>query len=148
MGSAIWSSTISNIPLNGRNFSSATQFLPGAVSAQPSSFSGTSATERDTSASAGVPSFNGNRQQSNNYLMDGADINESFSDAIGYNPAPEALEEIKVITSNADAEFGNVNGGEVLLSTKGGTNKLHGNVYEYLENISMKLVGAALGGEK
>jgi hypothetical protein len=41
-----------------------------------------------------------------------ADTQAGFSDEIGYNPSPEALEQIRAITGNADAEYGDVNGGE------------------------------------
>jgi hypothetical protein len=136
LGLTLSAGMIANIPLNGPNFSTLTQFLPGSVSPEPTGFSGSDSIERDTS-SANVPSFNGNRQQTNNYLLDGADINETFSDDIGYNPSPEAIQEIKVITGNADAEFGNVNGGEVLLSTKSGGNHFHGSAYDFLENDNL-----------
>jgi hypothetical protein len=136
LGLTLSSETIANIPLNGPNFSTLTQFLPGSVSPEPTGFTGSNSIERNTSASD-VPSFNGNRQQTNNYLLDGADINESFSDDIGYNPSPQAIEQIKVITANADAEYGNVNGGAVLLSTKSGTNRFHGSAYDYLENDNL-----------
>ncbi|HZY63894.1 MAG TPA: TonB-dependent receptor [Edaphobacter sp.] len=133
LGATLSTETLSTMPLNGRNFSSATQFLPGAVMPQPTGTTGSNAIERAT-GSANLPSFSGNRQQTNNYLLDGADINESFSDTIGYNPSPDALGEMKVITGNADAEYGNVNGGAVLLSTKSGTNQYHGSAFYYLEN--------------
>ena len=136
LGLTLTASTIANMPLNGRNFSTVTQFLPGSVSPQPTGFTGSYAIERDTGSSS-VPSFNGNRQQTNDYLLDGADINESFSDDIGYNPAPDALEQMKVITANADAEYGNVNGGAILLSTKSGTNHYHGSAYYFLENDNL-----------
>jgi hypothetical protein len=136
LGVTLTSSTMDNMPLNGRNFSSATQFLPGSVSPSPTGFSGSNARERATDAS-GIPSFNGNRQQTNNYLLDGADINETFSNTIGYNPAPDSIEQMKVITANADAEYGNVNGGAILLSTKSGTNHFHGSAYYFLENDSL-----------
>jgi hypothetical protein len=136
LGVTLSAGMIANIPLNGPNFSALTQFVPGSVSPSPTGFTGSNSIERDT-GSANVPSFNGNRQQTNNYLLDGADINESFSDDIGYNPAPEAIEQIKVITANADAEYGNVNGGAVLLSTKGGTNRFHGSAYDFLQNDTL-----------
>lgn len=140
LGTTLTSNTLSTMPLNGRNFSSATLFLPGAVSTTPTGFigsnggSGTSnGTERDTNAS-GVPSFNGNRQQTNNYILDGVEINETVNNTIGYNPAPDSLQQMRVITGNADAEYGNVNGGEIIAITKGGTNHFHGSAYEYLES--------------
>lgn len=136
LGLTLTSGMIANIPLNGPNFSTLTQFLPGSVSPQPSAFQGSNSIERDTGA-GDVPSFNGNRSQTNNFLLDGADINESFSNDIGYNPSPEAIEQIKVITGNADAEYGNVTGGEVLLTTKSGTNKFHGSLFETLQNSNL-----------
>jgi Carboxypeptidase regulatory-like domain/TonB dependent receptor len=129
-------STIENIPLNGRNFSALTQFLPGSINTQPQQMSGVNAIERDTNQ-GGQVSVNGNRGQANNYRLDGIEINETINNTIGYNPAPEAIGNLTVITSNADAEFGNVNGGDVEAVLKSGTNQLHGGAYGYLQNDSL-----------
>ena len=80
---------------------------------------------------------NGNRQQSNNYLLDGQEINENINNTLGYNPSPDALAEIRVIASNANAEFGNVNGGTVLAVMKSGSNTLHGSVFGFLKNYNL-----------
>ncbi|WP_233581166.1 TonB-dependent receptor [Acidipila sp. EB88] len=128
--------TIQNLPLNGRNFSSITMFLPGAVSTSPADMSGSSGIERDTGQN-GTTSVNGNRNQSNNYLLDGVEINETINNVIGYNPSPDAIENLTVITSNAPAEYGNVNGGDVLAILKSGTNHLHGSVFGFLENYNL-----------
>ncbi|HEY1743204.1 MAG TPA: TonB-dependent receptor [Granulicella sp.] len=133
LGTTVTANTLENMPLSGQNFSSATLFVPGAVDPTYSAMGGTGGTERDTTASS-IPSFNGNRQQTNNYILDGADINETINNVIGYNPAPEALQQIRVITGNASAEYGNVNGGEILMVTKGGTNQFHGSLYSFYEN--------------
>ncbi len=128
--------TIQNIPLNGRNFSSLTLFLPGAVTTNPGGMTGSNAIERDT-GSSGQASVNGNRQQTNNYLLDGVEINETINNLIGYNPSPDALGEIKVISANAPAEYGNVNGGDVIAVTKSGTNQFHGSVFGFLEDYNL-----------
>jgi hypothetical protein len=133
LGTTITANTLESLPLSGQNFSSATMFVAGAVDPTYSAMGGTNGTERDLTASS-VPSFNGNRQQTNNYILDGADINEPLNNVIGYNPAPEAMQEMRIITGNASAEYGNVNGGEVIMVTKGGTNKFHGSLYSYYEN--------------
>ena len=133
LGTTITSNTLESLPLSGQNFSAATAFVPGAVIPSFSSMGGPNGTERSTTP-ASLPSFNGNRQQTNNYILDGADINEPLNSVIGYNPAPEALQQIRIITGNADAEYGNVNGGEILMVTKGGTNQFHGSLYSYYEN--------------
>ena len=110
-------------------------FVPGAVLPTYGALGSTQGTERDTSfASSTQPSFNGNRMQTNNYIFDGTDINEPLQNTIAYNPAPEAIGQMRIITGNPDAEYGNVNGGEILAVTKSGTNKFHGSVYAFYEN--------------
>ena len=129
-------STIQNLPLNGRNFSSITMFIPGAVVTEPTSMSNTNAIERDTNQ-GGQVSINGNRNQTNNYLLDGIEINETINNVIGYNPSPDAIENLTVITSNAGAEYGNVNGGDVVAVLKSGTNHFHGSAFGFLENYNL-----------
>src|SRR6185437_16000978 len=85
----------------------------------------------------GTPSFNGGRGQNNNYVMDGVEIDETLNNYSGYNPAPESIQEMRVITGDANAEYGNVSGGEVLVVTKGGTNHFHGGVYEFFQNDAL-----------
>jgi outer membrane receptor protein involved in Fe transport len=139
ISTSINSQTLENMPLNGLNVQIATLFVPGSTNPNSASMGGTMGTERDAYSTHGaepanaIPSFNGNRQQANSYILDGIDINETLNNAIGYNPSPFSIQEVHVITGNADAEFGNVNGGEILMVTKGGTNKFHGDLFEYHE---------------
>jgi hypothetical protein len=135
LGTTITANTLESMPLSGQNFSAATVFVPGAVLPTYGSLGSSQGTERDTSFAASTqPSFNGNRMQTNNYIFDGTDINEPLQNTIAYNPAPEAIGQMRVITGNADAEYGNVNGGEVLMVTKQGTNQFHGSLYSFYEN--------------
>ncbi len=135
LGTTVTSNTLESMPLGAQNFSAATVFVPGAVLPTYGSLGSTQGSERDTSFAASTqPSFNGNRMQTNNYIFDGTDINEPLQNTIAYNPAPEAIGEMRVITGNASAEYGNVNGGEVLMVTKSGTNKFHGSLYTFYEN--------------
>ena len=136
LGTTLTSNTIENIALNGRNFAELALFMPGAVATDPSQFSGSNSTERDTGGGT-VPNINGNRSQSNNFLLDGQDINESINNTVGYTPSPDALDQVRVISANADAEFGNVNGGSVLAVIKSGTNRIHGSGFWYLENDNL-----------
>jgi hypothetical protein len=128
---------LQSIPLNGENFSSATLFVPGAISTYgPSGMTGNNAIERSTFLSD-IPNINGNRAQANNYTIDGIDNNENENNLIGYNLAPQAIQQQKIITSNAPAEYGNVNGGDVLLVMKSGTNQFHGQAYIFFQNQNM-----------
>jgi hypothetical protein len=139
ISTSISSETLQNMPLNGLNVQIATLFVPGAINPNVSSMGGTQGTERDAYTTHAAepadaqPSFNGNRQQANSYILDGIDINETLNNAIGYNPSPFSIQEVHVITGNADAEYGNVNGGEVVMVTKGGTNQFHGSAFIFHE---------------
>ena len=123
--------TIQNFPLNGLDFSALTLYVPGAVSTAGTS--GTTNTERDTYYTDSV-NVNGNRAQANNYTLDGIDINETFNNLISYSPAPESLQEVKVLTANSPADYGNVNGGGIVAVLKSGTNAFHGSAYGYLQD--------------
>ena len=136
LGETFTENTINSIPLNGRDFTQLTVYTPGSVAPGFSSFGGGDSTERDIDGGTQV-AVNGNRQQSNNYLLDGQEINENINNTLGYNPSPDALAEIRVIASNANAEFGNVNGGTVLAVMKSGSNSLHGSVFGFLKNYNL-----------
>ncbi|MHB1023964.1 MAG: TonB-dependent receptor [Acidobacteriaceae bacterium] len=142
LGTSVDSHTLQNMPLPGLNVNYATMFVPGTVLPTVGGMGSSQATGRDAGGSTGqgsqvVPSFNGNRQQTNNYILDGMEINETLNNLIGYNPSPFSLQEVRVITGNADAEYGNVNGGEVVMVTKGGTNQFHGSAFEYFQNQNL-----------
>ena len=78
--------------------------------------------------------MNGNREESNNFLLDGVDNNFTSDDLVSYQPNPDAIEEFKLITNNASAEFGNFQGGIINVVIKSGTNQFHGDVFEYFRN--------------
>lgn len=140
-GETFTENTIESVPLNGRDFSQLTVFTPGAVSTGYGTYgnvsgSSSNSSERSTNAS-NEANVNGSRQQSNNFLLDGQEINENINNTIGYSPSPDSLEQIRVIASNANAEFGNVNGGDVVMVTKSGTNGVHGSVFGFLSNDNL-----------
>src|SRR4029077_3409864 len=133
LGNTISANEIANIPLNGRNFSSLTLYQPGAIDTDPTGLTGNNAIERNT-YNNGIPSINGNRAQANYYTLEGADLNEPQNNLIAYNPAPDAIAEVRVISANAPATYGNANGGAIITILKSGTNNYHGSAYGLLEN--------------
>src|SRR6266436_2096244 len=133
LGNTISSNEIENIPLNGRNFSSLTLFQPGAIDTDPTGMTGNNAIERNT-FNNGQVSVNGNRAQENNYSLEGAENNEPQNNLIGYNPAPDAIAELRVVSGNANATYGNASGGEIVTILKSGTNHFHGTLYDLLTN--------------
>src|SRR5437762_4673398 len=128
-GEVISSTQATTLPLNGRNFVSLTLLVPGSITPYPNAFNNPS-----RSFGGGRPYVNGNREQANNFLLDGVDINEPIDNLVAYNPNVDALAEMRVLTGNGSAEFGNATGATVIMATKSGTNEFHGNVFEFLRN--------------
>ena len=122
--------TNDELPLASRNYAQLTLLAPGSVSTDPSSFNN----GNNTQGYGGRPLINGNREQANNFLLDGMDNNQVSDNLLGYTPAPDAIEEFNLITNNAPAEFGNFEGGIVNATLKSGTNQYHGDVWEYFRN--------------
>ena len=127
---------ISNIPMVGQNWVQLTLFVPGAINTNPSALAGNGAIGVNQAVNNGV-SVNGNRQQANNYMLDGIEINETLNNTVGYNVAPDALGQLQLTSANAQAEYGNVNGGDVIALLKSGTNQFHGSGYWYLSNYHL-----------
>jgi hypothetical protein len=121
--------TNDELPLATRNYVELTLLAPGAVHPDPSSFN-----NGDNVNSGARPFINGNREQANNFLLDGMDNNEVSDNLLGYTPAPDAIQEFNLITNNAPAEFGNFMGGIVSVTLKSGTNAFHGDVWEFFRN--------------
>ncbi len=129
VGSVITTSIIRNTPLISRNPVALTLLTAGVTTPDPSSFN-----NGLRSTGGGRPYVNGNREESNNFLLDGVDNNFTSDNLVSYQPNPDALEEFKLITNNASAEFGNFQGGIINAVIKSGTNRYHGDVFEYFRN--------------
>jgi Carboxypeptidase regulatory-like domain/TonB dependent receptor len=132
VGEVISGTTVVGLPLNGRNSGQFALLLAGVTTPNPGSF-----TAPSRAFSGGRPYVNGQREQTNNYTLDGVDMNESIDNLVAYQPSPDALAEISVQTNNYTAELGNVSGAIINNVIKSGTNDLHGNVFEFLRNSSM-----------
>jgi hypothetical protein len=124
------SATNDNLPLAARNYVQLTLLAPGSVTTDPSSFN----SGNNTGGYGSRPLINGNREQANNFLLDGMDNNQVSDNLLGYTPAPDAIEEFNLITNNAPAEFGSFMGGIVSATIKSGTNSFHGDVWEFFRN--------------
>jgi hypothetical protein len=132
VGEVISGTTLSALPLNGRNTGQLSLLLPGVVTPNPGSFTGA----RNTGG-GGRPYVNGNREQTNNYTIDGVDMNETIDNLVAYQPSPDALAEISVETNNYSADTGNVAGAVISNVIKSGTNRFSGNAFEFYRNSKM-----------
>jgi hypothetical protein len=131
VGQVISGTTLNDLPLNGRNTGQLALLLTGAVSPNPSSFTNI------RNFGGGRPYVNGNREQTNNYTIDGVDMNESIDNLVAYQPSPDALAQISVETNNYAADTGNVAGAVISNVLKSGSNDFRGNAFEYYRNSSM-----------
>jgi len=118
-----------NLPLLSRNYVQLTLLAPGSVHPDPQTL-----ISGDGPFGAGRPYINGNREQANTFLLDGMDNNQVSDNLVAFTPSVDAIQEFSLITQNASAEFGNFQGGIVSTSIKSGTNRYHGNVFEFFRN--------------
>ncbi len=132
LGTLIDSNAAANLPLATRDINQLTLLAPGVLSSNIFAFE-----SPQTTFGTGRPYVNGAREQDNNFMLDGMDINQPDNDEVSYTPAPDAVEEFNMIVSNAPADYGNYAGGVIVESMKSGTNHLHGNLYEYVRNTDL-----------
>jgi hypothetical protein len=138
IGQVIEAKAIQDLPLNGRNFVQLAILGPGVVGvgfgARGTIMSGT----RPDDLRPGSELFsNGNREGSNNFLMDGVDNNERLTLAIVLRPSVEAVREFKIQTNMFAADQGRNAGTTVNVITKSGSNEWHGSAYNFLRNEKM-----------
>src|SRR6202790_3857011 len=135
LGATVNSTTVRELPLNGRSWTDLAVLQPGVVSA-------TSHTAVDVNRGYGAQlSISGARPQQNNYRLDGISINDYSNggpgSGLGQNLGVEAIQEFSVLTSNYSAEYGKTSGGVVNAISRSGTNQFHGAVYEFLRNSTL-----------
>jgi hypothetical protein len=118
-----------SLPLAARDYLQLTLLAPGVTVVDPDQMR-----SPQDMLNSGRPFINGNREQANEYLIDGVLNSEDKNNEVGYTPNVDAIQEFNLITQNASAEFGNYQGGVVSVSTKSGTNSLHGDLYEFFRN--------------
>ena len=139
LGGIIESKVVTNLPVNGRDYQKLIFLVPG-VAGSPDQIT-------DSPGSFGTFSVNGARGRSNNFLLDGTDMNDGYRNDPAINEAGvfgtpatilplEAIAELRVL-SNSEAEYGRSAGGVINIVTKSGTNGLHGSFFDYFRNNAM-----------
>jgi Carboxypeptidase regulatory-like domain/TonB-dependent Receptor Plug Domain len=120
---------ITQLVLNGRNFSQLVTLSPGVIN-------NTGQDEGETGVAGSVEySVNGGRPEYNNWEFDGASIMDNGSNAtLNVYPDVDAIAETEVLTSNYGAQYGRNASGTILSQTKSGTEHFHGNVFEFVRN--------------
>src|SRR5713226_1654656 len=118
------------LPLNGRDVTQLSLIVAGATVTDASTafYAGTSGFDTTTAV------INGNRTQSNTYLLDGMGNQFMERRVANIYPNPDAVEEFTLNTSQYSAEMGGNPGGQLSAVTKKGTNQLHGSLFEFVRN--------------
>jgi len=139
LGTTFTAAQAKDLPLNGRDFQKLIFLTPG-VSGSPDQIT-------DSPGSFGIFSMNGARGRSNNFLLDGTDMNDGYRNDPAINEAGvfgtpatilpvDAISELN-INSNFMPEYGRNAGATVNIVTKSGTNTVHGTLLEYFRNNAL-----------
>src|SRR5690606_4204403 len=123
---------IQQLPLNGRDAAQLTRLIVGVQV-----YENAEVTSGTTYPGVVPISVNGGRGNTVNFVLDGAQNNDHYSNAPSPMPNPDALAEFSVQTNNFSAEFGRNSGGVVNAVTKSGSNEFHGSAFGYLRHHSL-----------
>jgi hypothetical protein len=132
MGKVVEQRELEDLPLNGRNFSQLGLLQPGVVPLTPG-IAEAGGSLRNGQAYA----VNGQRPESNNFLIDGANNFNGVDGGFVLKPPVDAISEFRIITHNANAEFGDALGSTTNIITRSGTNQFHGTLWEFLRNDAL-----------
>ena len=153
IGEVIQGEQVTDLPLNGRNFTGLALLAPGvtrgAYGDAASGVNGNTETFRNQESGGASISVNGLRPQADNFLLDGLDDNDSLINTILIFPNIDATQEFRINTSVAAAEYGRAGGAIVASSIKSGTNEYHGSAFWFYRSgnfdarNSYQLLGAS-----
>jgi hypothetical protein len=132
LGQTVGEREVLDLPLNGRHFTQLGLLQPGVVPVTPGLLEA-GGTLREGQAYA----VNGQRPESNNFLIDGADNFNTVDGGFALEPPVDAISEFRILTHTANAEFGHSTGSTTNIVTRSGTNEFHGAAWEFLRNNAM-----------
>jgi hypothetical protein len=132
LGEAVTQRQILDLPLDGRNFSQLGTLQPGVVPLTPGLLEAGGPARRNQAYTV-----DGQRPESNNFMIDGADNESAVDGGFVVKPPIDAIAEFKILSHNANAEFGRNTGSTTNIVTRSGTNSFHGAVWEFLRNDAM-----------
>jgi hypothetical protein len=132
LGQTVGEREVLDLPLNGRHFTQLGLLQPGVAPVTPGLLEA-GGTLREGQAYA----VNGQRPESNNFLIDGADNFNTVDGGFVLEPPVDAISEFRILTHTANAEFGHSTGSTTNIATRSGTNEFHGAAWEFLRNNAM-----------
>jgi Carboxypeptidase regulatory-like domain/TonB-dependent Receptor Plug Domain len=133
------STTVAELPLNGRSWTDLATLQPGVHLSQDQP--PINAGDRVKRGLGLELTISGARPQQNNYMLDGVNINDYANagpgSVLGGNLGTDAVAEFSILTTNYAAEYGRTSGGVISAITKTGTNQFHGSAYEFIRNSAL-----------
>ena len=142
MGGTLTATRMAAIPVNGRSFTDLLALQPGVVPAssqQPNAvvMAGCTSAPPSGDLNPGNFSVSGQRETANGFTVNGVSAQEDFNMGAAIVPNLDSIQDLRVLTSNFNAEYGNFSGGQILVATRSGANELHGSAFEYLRNTDL-----------
>jgi hypothetical protein len=141
IGEVVEGRQITELPLNGRNFTQLAVLVPGVTRGVPTGAATGANNNAETfrfGQSGGASlAVNGLRPQADNFILDGIDNNEALVNTIVFFPPADAIDEFRVQTSVAPAQFGRAGGALVVTTIKSGTNDYHGSAFWFNRNTNL-----------
>lgn len=129
LGNVVSSREAIDLPLNGRNLTQLGLLQPG-VAGMTAGLSEAGGILRSGQAYA----VNGQRPESNNYLLDGVSNVDAVNGGFAVRVPVDSVAEFRILTSNAPPEYGNSSGAQTTVITKSGSNQFHGDLYDFFRN--------------
>jgi len=141
-GETLSGATTRSVPLNGRSFTDLLALQPGVIpssSQQPNAvlMAGVTSTPPSGGLNPGNLSVSGQRETANGFVVNGSNVEETVNMGTAVVPNLDSIAELRILTSNFNAEYGDYSGGQILVVTKSGTNALHGGLFEFLRNTDL-----------
>ncbi|HTX37966.1 MAG TPA: carboxypeptidase regulatory-like domain-containing protein [Bryobacteraceae bacterium] len=132
LGNVVSEREATDLPLNGRDLTQLGLLQPG-VAPMTAGLAEAGGIARSGQAYA----VNGQRPESNDYLLDGSSNVDSVNGGYALRTPVDAVSEFRILSLNAPAEYGNTSGATTSVVTKSGSNDFHGDIYEFLRNNAM-----------
>jgi len=143
LGQILGTKKVTEIPLNGRSYTDLFALQVGVTpittsgAGNSTSGGGFGTVPAGGEANTGQFSINGQREDANGFSLNGASVQEGIGQQAGIIPNLDSIAEFRILTTNADAEYGNYSGGLINVVTKSGGNAFHGSAFEFLRNTAL-----------
>jgi len=131
MGEVIGNTKMTTLPLNGRSYTDLLALQPGVAPTTSGEGSGMAVSGN---LNSGALSVSGQREGANGFIVNGGNAEDRLYNNTAIIPNLDSIAEFRILTNNADAEYGNYSGGLINVITKQGTNQFHGDAFEFVRN--------------